>query len=416
MKIAIWGMGVSGISALLAAAKDSSHTIYAINSGPIDSWPNIDTIKKAISLENCLSENEELLNQEFDQIILSPGIDRKSSLVAHFISQGVEVISEIEFAARQIDLPIVAITGTNGKTTTTTMISECLRLAGKKVFTGGNIGVPFCEILPHRENFDVVVLELSSFQLESLDTFRANVAILLNISESHMERYHSVSDYTKAKLNIFNNQDKSDLAIAPKEYLPANGIELEKIQGITLDGLKIIGEHHLYNLFCTEKVLEFFGISETKKIINSFLTNFAGVQYRLQYTGESSGIKFYNDAKSTNPNSTLTACHSLKGTDYSLIMGGKVRDQNTRVDITLKSISPQTIFAIGEARDLIYEQMHGNFMVRKFETLENVFEFLKKENVKGNIIFSPGFPSFDQYTNYLDRGEDFERLFQSYFS
>lgn len=416
MKIAIWGMGVSGVSALKALSIEPSLDIYTINKGAPDEWPNIATIEEYLQLDHCLAEDKSLLSLEFDQIILSPGIDRKSELVKDFIHRGVEVISEIEYTARKVSVPIVAITGTNGKTTTTTMISECLRLAGKSVFTGGNIGVPFCEILLSQEKYDVVVLELSSFQLESLVSFKANIAILLNISESHMERYASYADYVSAKLNIFNNQRDSDLAIAPQEYLPEKGELLIKAPGIDLKNTKIIGDHHLYNLFCVQRVLRYFQVSNPSDVIGEFLKDFRGVAYRLQFTGEKNGLKFYNDAKSTNPNSTLSACLSFNDQEYILIMGGKVRDENTNLHSVLGEIGPQKIYAFGEAREIIFEQLKGQAEVEKLESLDDVFKALSTSDLKGNIVFSPGFPSFDQYKNYLDRGESFERLFRTYFS
>lgn len=411
MNIAIWGMGVSGVSALKALSK-SNHFIYCINSGIPNSWKNFASICEFIDEKNFLAEGSEVLKYEFDQIILSPGIDRKSNLVAHFIENGVEVISEIELAFRQVKLPIVAITGTNGKTTTTTMISDCLKLSGLKVFTGGNIGIPFCDILDNDKTYDVAVLELSSFQLESLKNFKADIAIILNLSESHMERYQKVEDYVGAKLNIFNNQTTTDLAIAPKEFLPDGGVVLTKIKGIDLLNTKLVGEHHLDNLFCVQKVLEFFNVKNSIEIIEQFLENFGGVEYRLQNVGMKKDMTFYNDAKSTNPYSTISACEAMGEKDYSLIMGGKLRSEVLEIGSVLKNIKPKIILCFGDAAELLVNQLGQNHNVVKFENLESVFNYIWKERPASNIMFSPGFPSFDQYENYLARGRDFNRLFE----
>lgn len=416
MRIAIWGMGVSGVSALRAVSKDTSNEIYAINKGKPTDWTNFQLIEKLIPKKYCLTESESLIELEIDQIILSPGVDRKSKLVGELIQRGVEVISEIEFSFRQVEIPIVAITGTNGKTTTTTMVSECLKIAGKNVFVGGNIGTPFCDILLDDNQYDIAVLELSSFQLESLQSFKADIAIVLNISESHMERYESFQDYVNAKLNIFNNQTSDDLAIAPREYLPLEGTLLERMKGIDLASTNIIGDHHLYNLFCASKVLEFFEISNPQDLINDFLTSFKGVSYRLQPIGEHNGARYINDAKSTNPSSTLSACESFIGSDYHLIMGGKVRDESTQLGPVLGEINPKKIFAFGEAGNLISKQLSQKVDVKVFENLQEIFEFIKAEEIQGSIVFSPGFPSFDQYKNYMDRGEHFNLLYAQYSS
>lgn len=411
MNIAIWGMGVSGVSALKSLAK-SSHTIYCINSGVPKTWKNFELICEYTQSENCLEESSELLEYKFEQIILSPGIDRKSKLVAHFISQGVEVISEVELAFRQVKLPIVAITGTNGKTTTTTMISECLKRAEKKVFTGGNIGTPFCDILLTSEKYDIAVLELSSFQLESLKSFKANVAIILNIAESHMERYNAFEDYKNAKLNIFNNQEDNDLAIAPLDLLPSRGTPIAKLEGIDLSDKMLIGEHHLYNLFCVNEVLKYFSIPNSLSVIESFLENFGGVEFRLQYVGTKSGMTFYNDAKSTNPYATLSACKAMGENEYALIIGGKLRSEDFDVASLLSTISAKKVLCFGDAADLVEAQMNRNHSVLKFKNLKEVYDYIWESKPARVILFSPGFPSFDQYESYLARGRDFNHLFE----
>ena len=412
MKIAIWGMGVSGVSALRLLSQ-TKHDVFTINSGEVESWTHIDIIKSMIDLENCLEESSDLLKFSFDQIIISPGVDRKSEIIKSFIDRGCEVFSEIELAYRYCNLPIIAVTGTNGKTTTTTMIAECLKLAGRKVFIGGNIGVPFCEIYGRQECFDIVVLELSSFQLESLKEFKADVAILLNISESHMERYRRVQDYIDAKLNIFDNQTSGSLAIAPAEYLPAGGVEIQKLDKHILEGSKLIGEHHLENLFCVEKVLDFFSIENRKDLISNFLKTFSGVEYRMQYIGEKFGTKFFNDAKSTNPHSTKSACLTMGNSPFTLIMGGKLRSDSIDLKSHFEGVRPSKVYAFGEAKDVIAKELESILDVVKLNSLSDIFSEFKKGDISGAVVFSPGFPSFDQYKNYAERGQQFNDLFEA---
>jgi UDP-N-acetylmuramoylalanine--D-glutamate ligase len=296
MNIAIWGLGVSGMSALRLLSV-SSHKITAVNSGEVSTWKNLDEVKSLIGIDNCHEENEKLLQFDFEQIIIAPGVDRKSKLVKHFIDKGVEVISEVELAYRALELPIIAITGTNGKTTTATMIAIALEEAGRQVFLGGNIGIPFCDIFANEnDEFDIIVLELSSFQLESLVKFKANMAIILNINESHMERYDCFEDYRDAKLNIVHNQDANDLFLAPKEFSTTSTLakfeELSELNIPALEKSKLRGEHYKKNLYCVKSALEFAGVQSSDQVLDRVLNKFHGVKYRLQWIKTSNGIDY----------------------------------------------------------------------------------------------------------------------------
>lgn len=411
MNIAIWGLGVSGLSAL-GYLHSKKHRLFAINQGEPEQWVNLEKVLAYTELENCFDEADPSIHElKLDQIILSPGVDRKSSLVKYFIDAGVEVIGEVELASRKCALPIVAITGTNGKTTTTTMIAECLELAGKRVFCCGNIGTPFCDFFNYElDSFDIVVIELSSFQLESMVEFRANIAILLNIEPSHMERYDCFKDYADAKLNIFKRQKDTDLAIAPHAYLTKGAKELERITGVDLSKTHLMGDHHLYNLFCVLEVLKFFAVSKPLSLLERFLATFKGVQFRLEYLGVKEGISFYNDSKSTNLHSTLSACLSMGANPFSLIIGGKLRDDKVEIADILKGLDIQKILAFGEAKDLILAQTKEAHKVIGFDSLSDVIEYVWQDKGCAHVLFSPGFPSFDQYKNYIDRGESFNRL------
>lgn len=415
MNIAIWGLGVSGISALKYLAT-TEHTLYVINQGDVQTWNQLDFIQSFVSSDYCFPQDQIPVDIKFDQIILAPGIDRKLPVVKKYIDAGVEVICEVELAYRNIDLPIIAITGTNGKTSTATMMDLALRAAGQNVFLGGNIGTPFCEILLSDKNYDFAVLELSSFQLESLVHFHAQVAILLNITESHMERYYSFQDYEFAKFNITMNQTRDDLFIVPTKYLGIQSNAIKKpVQKLDYDTSrsKLVGEHHRENLYCVKAALDHFKLENSDKIIQDIVDTFNGVKYRLEYNGEWNGAQFINDGKSTNIDATISALKSFPGQEVTLILGGKLRSSDLSFLGQLKGLKIKQIFGFGEAASGIYAELNDSFEVKQFKNLDDVFREIKEHQSGGVVLFSPAFPSFDLYANYLQRGAHFEQLVQT---
>ena len=206
MKIAIWGLGVTGRAVLDYCIRNNYEDVIVINRGDPSSWGE-EISYLCVSEEKAFKE----LNN-IDQIIVSPGVDLKSPRISDFRNKNIPIIGEIEFAFQKMrNGKIIAVTGTNGKTTTVKLIAKALELAGKKVFLGGNIGTPFIDAFKLDDDFDFYVLELSSFQLETIVNFRPDIAAILNITESHMERYQSFEEYKQAKHNIFNNMTKRQL-------------------------------------------------------------------------------------------------------------------------------------------------------------------------------------------------------------
>ncbi len=413
MKIAIWGMGVSGMGALRYLAKKTDHEIYLINSGELASWPHKDEILSLVDASQCYPQDQcSELADKLDLIVMSPGIDPKMPALVPF--KGVKKICEVELAYQQVDIPIVAVTGTNGKTTTVTLLTEALELAGKNVFLAGNIGTPFCEILLQEKEFDIAVLELSSFQLELMDKFHPQVGVILNLEPTHMERYASFAEYENAKLLILKNMGADDLFIAPGKYLgrkegvPKFGIK--PIAGIDFSKSKLVGEHHLLNFDVVDKVLSYFKLDQGRTIIQKLVNEFSGVPYRLQYIGSKDGVDFYNDAKSTNTAATVSALKSFSDKRVALIMGGKLRDDTQDLAAGLKDFGNiEVLYAFGEAKDFIAQQLAGLFNVVVKENLGQVMAQLALQDVQV-VLFSPGFPSFDQYDNYVARGQAFTSL------
>ncbi len=410
MNIAIWGMGISGISALKFLSKKTNNNLFIVNQGDINAWSRRDEILKYIGEDRCFSEKDfQSYANKIDLIVIAPGIDPRSDYLKNF--SRIPKICEVELAFQNINIPIVAVTGTNGKTTTVTLLAKALEASGKKVFLGGNIGTPFCEALICDEKFDVAVLELSSFQLELMQKFHANVAIILNITKSHMERYESFLEYEKAKLNITNNQVESDLFIAPKEYLGvgrANQTLLEKNEKFDFSSSHLVGEHYKYNFDAVEKTLKFFKVPNSQEIVQTLINEFNGVHYRLEFLKDYRGIKIYNDGKSTNSAATESALNSFVNKKVCLILGGKLRDKTQDLSF-LKKYKDVKVLAFGDAGNYISKNVNESTVFANLEDVMNNIEWSEIDI----LLFSPAFPSFDLYKDYVHRAKHFEELVKS---
>jgi UDP-N-acetylmuramoylalanine--D-glutamate ligase len=361
-----------------------------------------------------------------DEIVISPGIPTSHPALKKAVENGVPIYSEIEYAWRQCqDVPVIAITGSNGKTTTTTMITEALKKAGKKVFCGGNIGVPYCELPLSEQKFDFAVIEVSSFQLETIHRFHPVIGLILNVVPNHSERYDSVHDYASAKFRMLKNMDSSDFLIVGTENPYLEDIKDHAVEKVfftkgklpedfrfDFSQAKVKGEHNEANFYAAWKVLERLGIKDLNELFQEFVNEFPGVSHRLEFVLTQNGLSLYNDAKSTNLTATETAIKAFRNdpSPLHLIIGGKLRNEADRM---LPGLLPykgeiDTIFTIGDVTDRLYEELKNDFLVVKAHDLKSVFDLAKKGSLKGNLVLSPAFPSFDQFKNYVDRGEKFK--------
>lgn len=426
-KVAIFGMGKSGLAAV-ALAKKLGQDLYAVNRGKPEDWFHSENLDELVDICTCFSEEDFAEHfHKMDEIVISPGIPVTHPSLVKAVEKGVPILSEIEYAWRLCkDVPVIAITGSNGKTTTTTMIAHALKKAGKKVFCGGNIGVPYCD-LPHSgEKPDYAVIEVSSFQLETIHDFHPAVGLILNIVPNHSERYDSVHDYAKAKFRLLKNMTGSDLLILGSENPYLEEIKNHPVEKASFtkgklpsefqfdfSQAKVKGEHNEANFFAAWKVLERLNIPGLQFFFQEFINEFPGVAHRLEFVLSKNGLFLFNDAKSTNLTATETAIKAFKDdpSPLHLIIGGKLRNDADRV---LPGLLPykneiDTIFAIGEVTDRVFEELKEHFLVVKANDVKSVFEMAKSGNLKGNLVLSPAFPSFDQFKNYVDRGEKFKQ-------
>jgi UDP-N-acetylmuramoylalanine--D-glutamate ligase len=425
-KVAVFGMGKSG-KAAVALARQLGLEVYAVNQGNVSQWYETEGLSELLDKNFCFCQEEFVAKfVEMDEIILSPGIPLYHPALKLALSKGISIISEIEFAYRQTrHIPVIAITGTNGKTTTTTMITEALKKSGKKVFCGGNIGVPYCELPLSGEVVDYAVIEVSSFQLETINEFHPTIGLILNIFPNHSERYDSVEAYALAKFQLLKNMTTKDHLILGTEnsYLEKiKNHQTEKIfftkgalpaefKGVfDFTHTRARGEHNEANFFAAYEVLRLLKIPGLQTIFQEFINEFCGVPHRLEYVLEKEGLTIYNDAKSTNSLATTTAIAAFKDdpSPLYLILGGKLRSESDQLLPELLPFKQQIrkIYTIGDVTERLYQELHRDFEVERAYDVATVFKMVK--GLKGNLVFSPAFPSFDQFKNYVDRGEKFK--------
>ena len=418
-RVAIFGLGQSGRSAL-NYARFQGAMVSAIDRGPPEDWPP--DLRSLLTSTPCLSDRApetpaHLATQ--DLILLSPGIPRTHFALMPALKAGVPVWNESELAARNFPGPIVAVTGTNGKTTTATLIARALEQAGHSIFLGGNTASPFLNALSNPP--EIAVLELSSFQLESMPAFHPRVALILNLSPSHGERYVTFQEYALAKANIARNMGSGNTLIlgplGPLERFPwpkgVTLVSLPKEIFLPFPFRKELGEHNRLNFWFATQALKALGTSLSP--LEGLAQNFKPLPHRLERlppSSSKSSLCVVNDAKSTNWEATFAAVKALHqpGKKLWLVCGGQRRGRHDTPSLfQIKELNGRVekILAIGEAAELIASTFSK---VEVFPGLEEAFGWARKRLEEGILVFSPAFPSFDQYKGYEERGEHFRKI------
>ena len=385
------------------------------------------------------SHPDDLLDSSFDYLIKNPGVPIDHKYVLKARELGIEVINEVEMAYRLIpkdkNIKVIGITGTNGKTTTTTLIYEFLKQDGRRVHLTGNIGYPLCGFLDKLQENDIIVMETSCQQLENTDLYNPDVAVLTNIDIAHLEFMKTYEHYKEVKAKIFKNHDSNHVAIINMEneesikisknikstvkYFSSknviNGAYIkdrfiyyydEKI--VSLDDIRLKGMHNYENIMCAIMATKEFGIKNDS--IVTVLKNFNGVEHRLEFVREVNGVKYYNDTEATNIKCTQIALKSFDEKTI-LILGGYERGQdfNELKDFT-KNV--KAIVAIGQCRARVKEFGDSiNIPTYEYERLSDGFEKcvdLADEN--DVVLLSPASASWDQYKQCEDRGAEFKEL------
>ncbi len=374
-----------------------------------------------------------------DLIVVSPGVPMDIKPLQLARAQKRRVISEIELASSSISAPIAAITGTNGKTTTTTLIGDIFAGCGFKTFVGGNIGNPLIELVASGEQVERVVVELSSFQLEGIESFRPRVAVLLNITEDHLDRYATFQEYIDAKVRIFENQGEEDFAVlnvddplvarcagklrarvVPMSRLsePAQGIFCRdgvitfrwdgREERFPTAGLKLKGVHNLDNVMAALATTLLLGCDAPRA--QAAVDNFPGLPHRMELIATIDGIPWYNDSKGTNVGSVVKSLESFSGR-VTLIAGGKDKggDYGPLADLVRERVAHLVL--IGEAREKIRAALGHLTDTRSAASLEEAVELAHRVTAPGGVVlFSPACSSFDMFKNYEERGDRFSVL------
>lgn len=377
--------------------------------------------KYGIAWEDGRHTEELILNA--DEVVKSPGIPETAPMIMKLKAQGTPIISEIEFAARYTDAKMICITGSNGKTTTTSLIFDILYRAGLDVGLAGNIGNSLALQVAQNDH-RYYVIELSSFQLDNMYDFRADVAILLNITPDHLDRYEfKFQNYVDAKFRITRNQRKEDAFIYWAED-PVIDREMKKLQlGATLypfgfnmpsplpvgeDELALKGKHNRLNSMAATLAAQVVGIKND--VIRESLTQFAGVEHRLQYIATVGGVRFINDSKATNVNSCWYALESMN-TPTVLILGGKDKGNDYSEIDDLVREKCHTLVFMGLHNEKLHEHF-DSFGLRIIDTnsIEDAVKGAYEAAREGDtVLLSPCCASFDLFRSYEDRGEQFVR-------
>jgi UDP-N-acetylmuramoylalanine--D-glutamate ligase len=372
---------------------------------------------------------------EADLVVLSPGISSRLKIVWELRSKGIPVFSELEIASWFCASPIIAVTGSNGKTTTTTLLGEMLRTEMPQSIVAGNIGNAFSDFVLDSNKSNWAAIEVSSFQLETIDTFHPRVVVILNLAPNHLDWYDSFEDYIRAKLFILKNLQKDDYLIynADDTFLedrirssPAkkktfslsksnatffkekNKLILEEQILITTDQIRLNGNHNYQNAMAAALAAKIAGIDDQN--IVSVLSSFKGVEHRLEFVVEIKGVNFINDSKATTVESLSVALTSFK-TPIILIAGGKDKGSDYHKLDDLISKHVREIVLIGSAREKMSAAWQHLCSLHQSETLSDAVELAFRLAKPGeNVLLSPACSSFDMFQDYEDRGKQFKEI------
>lgn len=353
-----------------------------------------------------------------DLIVVSPGVPTDLAGLKAARRRGIPILGEFGLAAALLKSPLIAVTGTNGKSTTVTLIEEMLRSGGKKVALGGNIGTPLMEIVEEKKNFDWVVAEVSSYQLETCaEVFRPKIAVILNVTEDHLDRYPSFEAYAKAKFRIFKDQGPRDTLIYnAADLVTARGVRRAKSRKIDfqsekhpLDGMKLVGLHNQENMKAAIVAARVAGASS--QAIQKTLETFEGLSHRTQFVRKRDGVAYYDDSKGTNVDAVVKSLAGFPDGRIILIAGGRDKGGSYEPLREAARKKAKLVIAIGEAREKIEEGLGGATEVVKVVTLQEAVPLAAQRGTAGDVVLlSPACSSFDQFRDYKERGNLFQKL------
>ncbi len=411
---AVVGAGSSGLAAAeLLLDKGAQVRILDLNSEALDSDRGRALQEKGVLFYG--GPHEKSYFDGVTLVVMSPGVP--VAKIEPFLPENPspEVIGELELASRFVSKPILAVTGTNGKTTVTTLAARMLEKAGKRVFLGGNIGTPFSEYALSKKCVDVCVLEVSSFQLQTCNTFKPWVAVLLNISPNHLDYHADMREYVDAKMNIFARLQEDDLAVVQPELkseLQHRGYTKSRISLIEPKARfvsdRLLGTHNQFNMEAAYQAARFFGVTETEA--QAALNLFESLPHRLERVDELNGVSFIDDSKATTVDA-LRAALQCFDKPVRLLAGGKFKGGDLKSLLPLMREKVKQVGLYGASEDIFRKAWNGDIPVFWENTLEQATRRHFSEAGPGEVVLlSPATSSYDQYTDYMARGDDFKRI------
>jgi UDP-N-acetylmuramoylalanine--D-glutamate ligase len=384
--------------------------------------------------------DQNLIN-DFDVLIVSPGVALKESALRFAAMSGKSIIGDVEILAQCTDKPIIAITGSNGKSTVTTLVGEMAKHARKNAVVAGNIGVPVLNNIDQDEKVDLYILELSSFQLETTQSLNTVASTILNISEDHMDRYPSLSEYAQAKRKILSGKG-TVIVNLDDEYLMSlikDDIHSRKVIGFTLlepasddqfglknlegttwlargnkvllpvNNLKIKGKHNIANVLAALALGT--ALDLPIPVMLETIQQFTGLPHRTQWIIESDGVQWINDSKATNVGAAMAAINGMESNNLIIILGGQGKDQDFTDLGEVVQRKAKLVILMGEDADLIAESISPGVKIREVSSLREAVDVAHDNATSGDIVLlSPACASFDMFDGYEQRGNEFMRL------
>ncbi|HHF3121562.1 TPA: UDP-N-acetylmuramoyl-L-alanine--D-glutamate ligase [Vibrio diabolicus] len=427
--VVVVGLGITGLSVVKHLRKNQPQLVVKVIDTRVNP-PGAERLPEDVQLHSG-GWNTDWLS-DADLIVTNPGIALATPEIQAVLAKGTTVVGDIELFAWAVQKPVIAITGSNGKSTVTDLTGVMAKAAGLDVGVGGNIGVPALDLLEH--DADLYVLELSSFQLETTSSLKLKAAAFLNLSEDHMDRYQGMSDYRQAKLRIFDHADLAVVNRDDKETFPDAEMPLVTFGsdnqdfGLEVDGnrtwlldhgqrviasdeLKLVGKHNLSNALVALALLKAADV-DYHNALNA-LKNYTGLTHRCQVVADNQGVKWVNDSKATNIASTMAALSGLESTGklYLLVGGvGKGADFSPLKPI-FATLNLQLCCFGADGDDFM--PLHESAI--RFDTMEDVIQQVSSQLKPGDMVMlSPACASFDQFDNFMARGDAFATLAQKY--
>ncbi|HET9953918.1 MAG TPA: UDP-N-acetylmuramoyl-L-alanine--D-glutamate ligase [Polyangiaceae bacterium] len=428
-KVIVVGLGKSGVSAAKLCLAFGAQVV-GTDAAPRE---NLSQAARELGIELFTSGHEAVDFESFDLIVVSPGVPMLPAL-ERAQRAGVEIVGELELAARYLTAPLLLVGGTNGKSTTTTLLGDLIRTSGKRVFVGGNLGTPACEAVSGA--YDYVVFEVSSFQLEHAPQIKPRVNILLNVTEDHLDRYPSFQAYADAKGNSFVNQSAEDVAIIPSgdaqceqqarrgggrivyfggaDYVVSASSILERATGerFDLSDSRLFGTHNHLN--AAAAVAAARAVSCASSAVRQALQAFEPLAHRMARVARHHDVNYYDDSKGTNVGASVTALLGLSEERAVLIAGG--RDKHGSYEPLVEALlrKGRAVVLIGEASARIAEAIAGRVPTVQAESMIEAVRKARELARPGDaVLLSPACSSFDMFKSYADRGDQFARAVQT---